>query len=190
MLEEMLDSTRDSLSDLASSDDEEHGEDADDTEQCKLSEDDEPSGVMCTIPKTVKQCIERLRQKQIKHDQLTQSGWGDAADYFCERDKRYRTTEMKVPAVVKSHMDEDVVYPKPSTFGELMESLDITPRISQMPHGSSRPSSNHLRLGTGRLQLNKCIASRPPEMEPDLWPMKITKHIEPVSLYPCIFPSG
>jgi hypothetical protein len=86
--EEMLVAIRDSLSDLARSDDVEDGEDEDDeeTEQGKLSEDDKPSWVMGTITKTVQQCMERFRQKQMKFDELTQPGWKDAANYFRERD--------------------------------------------------------------------------------------------------------
>ena len=55
--EEMLVAIRDSLSDLASSDDGEDGEEEDDeeTEQGNLSEDDEPGWVMGTITKTVQQ---------------------------------------------------------------------------------------------------------------------------------------
>jgi len=54
----MLNPIGDSLSDLASSEDEEDGEDEDDdeedTELGKLSKDDEPGWVMGTITKTVK----------------------------------------------------------------------------------------------------------------------------------------
>jgi hypothetical protein len=74
MFEEMLVAIRDSLSDLASSDDGEDGEDEDDeeTEQCKLTKDDKPGWVMGTITKIVQQCSERFQQKQMKFDQLTQ----------------------------------------------------------------------------------------------------------------------
>jgi hypothetical protein len=51
--EEMLDAIGSYLSDHASSDDAEDGEDADDTEQGKQSEDDEHGWVMGTISKTV-----------------------------------------------------------------------------------------------------------------------------------------
>jgi hypothetical protein len=132
--------------------------------------------------------MERFREKQIKLDKLTQPGWGDVAEYIREQDKRYGTTELKVPAVVKLHTDQDAVNPAPSTFGELMESLDIIPGISQMPHRTSRPGSSHLRLGSGRPQSNKCIASLPPDVEPDSSPIKQAKPIEPASLYSFIFP--
>jgi len=62
MFDEMLDTIRDSLSDLASSDDEEDGENDDqDTDLGKLSENDEPSWLMGTISKTVKQHVERFQ---------------------------------------------------------------------------------------------------------------------------------
>jgi hypothetical protein len=186
----MLDAIGDSLSDLASLDNKEDGEDDQDTEQGKLSEDDEPSRVMGTISKMVQQRMERFRQKQIKIDELTQPGWGDTADYFLERDRRYGTTELEVSAVVKSHMDKHTASPAPSTFGELMESLDIIPGISQMPHEISRPGSSQLRLGSGRTQSNKRIASLPPNMVPDLSPITKAKPVEPISDYCCIFLSS
>jgi len=84
--EEMLLPIGDSLSDLGSSEDVEDGEDEADeeTEQGKLSDDDEPGWVMGTITKTVQQHMESFRQKQMKLDELTQPGWEDAADYFRE----------------------------------------------------------------------------------------------------------
>jgi len=78
--EEMFDAFRDSLSDLVRLDDEEDGEDDQDTEQGKLSEDDEPGWEMGTISKTVQQRMERYWQKQMKLDELSQLGWRDAAD--------------------------------------------------------------------------------------------------------------
>jgi hypothetical protein len=84
--EEMLVAIRDSLSDLASSDDGEEGEEEDDeeSEQRNLSEDDEPGWVMGTFTKTVQHRMESFRQKQMKFDELTQPGWEDAAYYFSE----------------------------------------------------------------------------------------------------------
>jgi len=88
--EEMLNAIGDSLSDLASSDDEEDGEDEDndeeDTGHGKVSEDDKPGWVMGTISRTVQHGMEIFRHKQLRLDELTQPGWGDAADYFGETD--------------------------------------------------------------------------------------------------------
>jgi len=88
--EKMLNAIGDCLSNLASSDNEEDGEDKDDEEADpaggKLSEDDEPSWVMGTISKTVQYRMERFRQKLMKFDQFTQPSWGDPADYVRERD--------------------------------------------------------------------------------------------------------
>jgi hypothetical protein len=87
--EEMMAAIGDSLSDLASSDDGEDGEDEDEaTEQGKLSDDDEPGWVMGTISKTVQQRMESFRQKQIKLDELTQPEREDTADYFREQVKK------------------------------------------------------------------------------------------------------
>jgi hypothetical protein len=55
------------------------------------------------------------------------------ADYFCESDMKYRTTELKVPAVGKQQTDWTAATPSPTTFGELMRALDIFPGQSQMP---------------------------------------------------------
>jgi len=127
----MLKAIGDSLSDLASSDDGEDGEDEDDDEANsklgKVSEDDESGWVMSTISKTVQHRVERFWQKQIKLDKLTQPGWGDAANYFRERHKKYGTTEFQVPAVVQSPREEDATCSAPMTFGEPMKTLDSVP---------------------------------------------------------------
>jgi hypothetical protein len=147
--EKMLVAIRDSLSDLASSDDVEDGEDDEDEEtvQGYLSDDDEPGWVMGTITKTVQQRMEMFRQKQMKLYELTQLGWEDAADYFCERGKKYRNTNLWVPAVVQPQTNDDTPAPSPAIYGELMESLDIVPGISQRPPATSQPGSRHIRLG-------------------------------------------
>ena len=99
---EMLVAIGDNLIDLASSDNGEDGEEQHDeeTEQGKLSEDDEPGWVMSTITETVQQRMESFWQKHMKIDELTQPAWEDAADYFCERDMKYSTSELRVPAVI------------------------------------------------------------------------------------------
>jgi len=64
-VEEMMVAVGESLTDLASSINGEDGEDEDDegTEQGKLSEDEEPSGVMDTIIKTIQQGMKWFQQK-------------------------------------------------------------------------------------------------------------------------------
>jgi hypothetical protein len=84
--EEMLDGIGDSLSDLASSDDGEGGENNEHAEQGELSADDETGWMMGTISKTVHYRLGNFRQKQIMFDEITQPGWEDAADIFRERD--------------------------------------------------------------------------------------------------------
>ena len=91
----MLNALGDSLSDLPSSDDEQDREDKEDAEEDKelgnLSDHDEPGWVMGTISKTVQHCMESFPKKQMRLDELTQLGWGDAANYFRKRDMKYGT---------------------------------------------------------------------------------------------------
>jgi len=139
----------DILSVLASSDNGEGGEDEDDKEieWWELSEDDEPGWVMGTFTKIVKQRMERFRQKQMKLEELKHLGWDDAADYFCARDKKYGTSELRFLPVIQPQMDVDAVAPPPTTIRTLVESLDIVHRISQMPQRTSRQGRSHIRLG-------------------------------------------
>jgi len=111
---------------------------------------------------------------------------GDAADYFHVRDKIHDTTKLKGLAVMESQMNEVAVTPTPTTFGELMEYLDIDPGIPQMPQGTSWPGSSHIRLGSGKPQSNKPIASLQLNTEPYSSQMKNLKAVEPVSFYGCI----
>jgi len=189
--EEILNAIGDSLSDLASSDDQEDAEDEeedDDTEQGKLSEDDEPSWVMGTISKTVQRRMERFWQKQMKLDKLTQPGWGDAADYFRERDKKYGTSQFKVPAVIRSQTDSVAAATLPKTYGELLETLDTVPGISRMLQCPSRPRSSHMRVGSGKPKSPECISSLPPGAESNLSLIMYATPVQPVSAYHCILP--
>jgi hypothetical protein len=127
--EEMLNAIRGSMSNLVSSDNEQVGEDEEDddedTEQGKLSHDDEPGWVMGTISKTVQYCMERFRQKQMRLDKLTQQGWRDAVNYFREREMKYGTAEWKVPADITPPIDTTAASASPTTAGDHMQTLDI-----------------------------------------------------------------
>jgi len=186
--EEMLVAIRDSLSDLGSSNDGEDWEEEDDEEndQGNLSQDDEPGWVMGTITKTVQQRMERFRQKQMKLDELTQPGWEDAATLFRKCDKQYGTTEWRVPAVVQPQPINNAPEAPQATFGELMESHDIVPGISQRPQGTSRLGSSHIRLGSVKLQSKSSIPSGEPAAEPDSSMLLKEKPVEPVSFHSCI----
>jgi hypothetical protein len=135
----MLVAISDSLSDLASSDDGADGEEEDDeeTEQCNLTEDDQPGRVMGTITKTVQQHMERFRQKQMKLNELTQAGWEEAANYFAERDEKYGTTKLIFRAIIQPQLKDHAVAPPPAILGELMMSHDIVPGMLQRPQGTS-----------------------------------------------------
>jgi len=182
-LEEMMAAIGDSVSDLASCGNGEDGEDEQDakTEQGKLSEDDEPGWVMGAIAKMVPQCIKRFWQKWMKLDKLTPPGWGDAADYSGEREKKYITSELNVPAVVKQQTDDDVAALTTTTFGELLECLNIVPGIMQMPQGTSQPRSSYIRIGSGKKLSDTDIASLVPAGEPDSSLIQNAKLVEIVS---------
>jgi len=186
--EEMLVAIGDSLSDLASSDDGEDEEDADDeeTDQGKLSDDDKAGWVMGTITKTVQLGMESCRQKQMMLDKLTQPGCEDAADYFGEPDTKHGVSELRVPSVVQLQTNDDALTPLPTTFGELMESLDIVPGILQRPQGTSQPGCSHIRLGSVKPESKSSIPSGEPAAEPDSSTLLKAKQIESVSFYRCI----
>jgi len=110
----------------------------------------------------------------------------DAADYLSERDKKYSTPELIVPAIVQQQMDDVAVAPARTIFGELMESLEIALGISQMPQGTSRPESSQIRLGSVKLQSNTGISGLEPAAERDTLSLQKVKPVAPASFYPCI----
>jgi hypothetical protein len=188
--EEMLNVIGDSLSDLVSFDDEQDAEDKEDdeedTELGKLSDDDEPGWVMGTITKTVQHRMEIFRQKQMRLDELTQPGWGDAANYFCERDMRYGTAELMVPAVVKPQIDSTTATPSPITVGEHMQTPVIVQGQSEMPAVTSRPGSSQMRLGSEKPQWHKFIPVLLPGMATESISIRDVNPVEHVSFYPCM----
>ena len=147
---------------------------------------------MGTITKTVQQRTERFGQKQMKLDELAQPRWEDAADYLHEREKKYSTFELRVLAVVQPQTNHDALDPPWTTFGELMESLDTFPGISQRPQGTFRPGSVHIRLGSVNPQAKSSVPSGEPAAEPDsstllkAKPVEPVSSVEPVIIYPCI----
>lgn len=77
---------------------------------------------------------------------MTPLGWGDAADYFHERDMWYKMTKSMVPAVVKLQTDTTAAIPMLTTFGELMLTLVIIPGQLEMLQGTSGTTSSQMRL--------------------------------------------
>jgi hypothetical protein len=183
--EEMLVAIGDSLRDVASSNDGEDGEDVDDekTEQRKVSEDDEPGWVMGTIIKTGQQRMERLWQKRMKLDELAKLAWENAANYFCKRYKKYCTFKLSLLAIFQPQTIEDAPAPPPTMFGELLESVQIVPGRVQMPQGTLRRGSSHIRLGSVKPQSKSSIPCGEPAAEPDSSMLLKAKLVEPVSFY-------
>jgi len=177
----------DSLSDLASSNDSEDGEDENDevTEQGKLSGDDAPGWVMCTITNMVQKCVERFRTKLMKLEKLNPPGREDAADYFSGRDQKCGTSNVMVLAVIQLQTDDTPAASSPTTLGELSECRDIIPRMSQMQPGTSWPGSSHIRLRSLKPHSNTSIPGLQPAAEPDWSPLLKAKPVKPVIFQPC-----
>jgi len=170
ILEEMLNTVRDSLSDVASSDDKEAGEDEEndkeDTELGKVSEDNKPGWVMGTICKMVQQNMESFRQKRIRRDKLPQPERGVTADYILERDMKDGMAKWMVLAVVKPQTDKTAVTPSPATFGELIHTLVIVLGQSQMPQRIRNPLNSgpeSARWWSGQCGLVSLYIRRPLE---------------------------
>jgi hypothetical protein len=129
--EEMWNAIGDNQSDLASSEDQEDGEDEGDNEEDtghgKLSNNDKPRRVMGTISKTVQHRMESIQQKQLRLNELMQPGWGDAADYFCDSDMKYGRTDLKASDVGTPQAASTAATPSITLFGELLQALDIVP---------------------------------------------------------------
>ena len=180
----------DSLSDVASSDDEQDGEeekdDEADTELGKFSDDDVPGWVMGTISKTVQHRMESVRHQQMRFDELTQPGWGDAANYFRERDIKYGTAELNIPAVVKPQKDTTAAIPSPTTVGENISTLVIVRGQSEMPAVTSRPESIQMRLGSEKPPSHTFIPVLSPGTVTDSMPIQDATSVEHVSFYPCM----
>jgi hypothetical protein len=128
--------------------------------------------------------MESFRNKQLRLDELMQPGWVDAADYFRQRDMKYGTTELKIPAVRKPQEDSTAATPSPTTFGELMQALDIVPGQSQMPQVTSQQGSSQMRLDSEKPQPGNRIVPPMPTAVPDSSPIEIAKPVQPVSFYP------
>ena len=185
---EMMVAIGDSLSDFASSDDEEDGEDENDeeTQQGKLSQDDEPSWVMGTISTMVQQRMERFWQKQMKLDGLTQPGWEDAADYLREGGKKYGTSDLRVAVVVKPQLDDDAAAPALTTFQVPMECLENVSRILWMPQATSWKVNSHVPLGSGKPQSNTSISGLAPAAELNSSLILNAQPVELISFHHCI----
>jgi len=161
----------DSLSDIATCKDKEDVEEEEDdeehTELSKLSKDDKPGWVMGTISKSVQQRMDSLGPKQMRIDKLTQPGWRDVANLFCQSDLNYGTAELTAPAFGKVQTDKLESAPAVTTFCELTKTLDIVIGISQMLLGTSQPGSCHVRQRSGTSKTHKQIAYGVPMGTPD-----------------------
>jgi hypothetical protein len=169
---EKINAIGDSLSDVASSDDEEDKEDEDDdgedTQHGKLNKNNKPGWVMGTISKMEPHHMESFPQKQMRLDELTQPGWGDLAGSFLVGNMKYGMTELKGLTVEKTQTDSTAVTPYPTTFGELLHSLDRDPSQSQMEQVKSQQEISQLMLGSEKHQGDNHLVPPLPSAVPNL----------------------
>jgi hypothetical protein len=127
--------------------------------QGQQSKDDDIGWVLRTITKLGHQYMERFFLKQIKLTKLKHQGWDDdAADYFWERDQKYDTSELIVPAAIQPEMDQDEAgHAQLIIIGDLVLCRGNGAKMTQMPQMTSRPGSRDSIQGSGNLQLNTCI---------------------------------
>jgi len=137
---------------------------------------------MGTMPKMIQHRMESFRKKQMRLEELTKLGWGDAADYIRERDMKYGTTKLNVLLGVKSQTDRTATSPSLTTFGERMQALDVVPVQSQIPQVTSRPGSSQTRLGSAKPQADSHIVSVMSDAVPDLPQMEIAKPLHTVNI--------
>jgi len=115
----------------------------------------------------------------------THPGWGDEADYFCQRDQEDGRTELKVPEVVQSQREKNATWSASTPVAEPMETHDTLHRKSQMPQVTSQPGSSQMRLGLQKPLIYEGIQSFPPTPPLDSSVIQISMHVEPVSYNPC-----
>jgi len=122
----------------------------------------------------------------MKLDELTQPGWGEAANSSRERDMKYENTELTVPAVVTHQIDTTAATPSPTTFGEHMQTLDMVRGQSPMTAVTSQPGSSQMRPGSEKPQSHQFIMVFSADAATDSMPIQDAKPLEPVSFYRCM----
>jgi hypothetical protein len=141
---------------------------------------------MGTISKMVQHRKESIWQKQRRVDTLMQLGLGDTANYCGMRDMKYGIAELLVPAVVKPQTDMTAATALPTTFGELMQSLDLFHGQSQMLQGTSGPGSSQMRLGSEKPQSHKDRAFLLPDAVANSSPTDNANNAKLISFDPSI----
>jgi len=64
------------------------------------------------------------------------------ADHFRASDMKYGMLELNIPAAVQGERESTATTPLLSMCREIMQTLDIVPRKSQMPQGTSFPGNS------------------------------------------------
>jgi len=75
--------------------------------------------------------------------------------------------ELKIPAIIPLQTVDGTATHAATSFGELVECLDIDPGILKMPQGTSQPGSSHIRLHSGKPQSITGQIGLAPAIAPD-----------------------
>jgi hypothetical protein len=94
------------------------------------------------------------------------------------------TAGLVVPAVMKPLTNRTAATPLRTTFGEIMQILDIVQGQSQMPQGTSRPRSSQWRLRSERPPSHTHIASLLSKVVANSLPIESAKLLNPFALIP------
>lgn len=100
-----------------------------------------------------------------------------------ERDMKSSMAELKVQAVLTPHLEAVAVAPGLTTLDHLIMTVAIVAEISQMPYGTSQQRSSHMRQGSGKPQLYKCIMSLSLGAALGCSQMREPQPVQPVSRY-------
>jgi len=98
----------------------------------------------------------------------------------------YGMTELKVLAVVKPQTDMTAATPSPTTFGELMQVLDIVPGQSHMMPVTSQQGCRQMRVGSDKPEADNHLLSLMPDTMPDSSQMENVKPVQPARFSPGI----
>jgi len=186
---EMLFAKGASLSGLKNSNDgkdrDDEANDGENTEQGKQSKHDEPGWVMDTISKVVQHHLPSIQQIRIVAPWLDGTGMGERG--WLHVWERYEVWDYRNvgSSSCQALTEMTAATPSPTTFGELMHTVEIVPVHWQMPRGTSWPGICQIRLGSENSQSYHWAGYLQPKSEQNSSPNLLLKAVEPVNIFPC-----
>jgi len=100
------------------------------------------------------------------------------------RDEKYSRAKWTVSAVLLPLMKDDAGPSALTSFGELIDTVDMIPGKSPVLEGTSRPGCSKMKLRSGESQSHQGIASLTANQVPDWSPIKEANPVKPECHYP------